>query len=170
MMMLKKCFCIVFTILISSCGYSPLYKNKFYGSIEGELYLTKILPVQGDTGQYGQILRNYLYSKMNPYGSPDRPRYSLEITLIKPFIVEKAYKTDETATLATVTQKANFILRDYDTKDILLDSNTSVISSYNVLIQAYATDVSKEYTIERNLQNLSENIVMRLSLFFKERK
>ena len=162
----------ILTILffISSCGYSPLYRQTYYKNIQYEMALTKIAVVQGDTGKNGQILRNYLYSKINSYGSPVNPKYSLEIILYKPVIVEKAFKKDDTASLATIEQRATYILRDNETKDILLDSYVSANSSYNILPQVYATDISKDSVIDRNLQSISDNIATRIALFFKEGK
>jgi LPS-assembly lipoprotein len=170
-----KNFFLRFLLIISllslpSCGYSPLYKQRYYNDILTDMYAIKIPVVQGDNGKNGQILRNYLYSSLNPYGNPSDSKYSLDITLGHPIIEEKAIRQDETATFATITQRADYVLRNVQTKEVVFKSFTSSISSYNILNQAYASDLSKEDTVNQNLKIIAQDITTRIALFFKEEK
>ncbi len=155
---------------LMSCEYSPLYKQRYYNDIVVDMYAIKIPVVQGDNGKNGQILRNYLYSSLNAYGTPADSKYLLEINLAAPVIEEKAIREDETATFATIRQTVGYSLRDIATKEVVFKSTASSISSYNILRQAYASDLSKNDTINQNLKTLSQDMITRIALFFKEGK
>lgn len=165
-----KYISLILIFIISSCGYKPLYKLEAGDNILVELYDVEIPVIQGDTGRNGQILRNNLMDMITPYGKSNNPRYKLQIVLQSPLIEQKAIRRDEIATFATVKNTADYTLIDIETGKELLKSSTSMTSSYNILTQAYASDVTLKSAIDDNLKTIANDIFIRLSLYFKSGK
>jgi LPS-assembly lipoprotein len=114
----------------------------------------------------GQILRNYLIDRMYGQGRPAQPRYTLTITL-KVAEEDLGIQADATSTRTLMNMYAKYALTDAKGKNILGGEAHSV-TSYNKLSDQYAAVASRNSSLERTLDEVGEQIVNRLSLYFAE--
>src|SRR5690606_39504749 len=105
----------------------------------------------------GQILRNYLIDRLNPGGRPVDPAYRLNVSLSE---VQRdlAIRKDDTATRANLIMNARFTLTDTATGAVVLNRQVGTITSYNILIDEFATLSSERDARDRALQQISEDI------------
>lgn len=131
------------------------------GSAE-QLAAVRIEPLKNRDGQQ---LHNLLRDELNPDGQPVRPDYRLEVEL-EQRVVKLAFEKDETATRANIILNSDFVLRAADDGRVLYAGRVSSINSYNILDEQYPTDVAKADAIRRGLRELSQNIKLRLAVYF----
>lgn len=147
-----------------ACGFRPLHlppdpESKATGDL---LAGTQVRPIEG---RVGQQLHNLLRDRLNPEGQPVRPIYLLEIELTKT-IREQAIQTDETATRANLILQAKYRVRDAANRSVLFRGDAISVSSYNILINLYATRVAEDGALRRSLRDLADSIRLRLSAHF----
>ena len=75
-------------------------------------------------------------------------------------------RKDETATRANLILSASFTLRELESERVLLQGRTSSVNSFNILANQFATDFSEADARERALRELSDNIRVRLGIYF----
>ncbi len=153
---------------VAGCGFRPLYGKTDEGSTVAseELQTVRINPMPD---RAGQKFHNLLRDRLNPQGQPLRPRYLLSISLSETKET-LAIREDETATRANLTMNANFNLTDPSGKQSLLRGLSSSTNSYNIVDSQFATYVAEEDARERALRELSDDIRLRLSAFFVQRR
>ncbi len=98
-------------------------------------------------------------------GQPARPSYILDVRLTL-VTEEVGIRRDETATRANLLLNSWFILRAAADNRVLYQDRVSSINSYNILDQPYPTDVAEADALSRGLRELSEEIKLRLAVFF----
>jgi LPS-assembly lipoprotein len=151
-------------MFLAGCGFRPLHNvAQDSGTSPPEsLAATRIQPLEG---RVGQDLHNLLRDRLNPSGQPSKPAYLLEVELRKS-TTELAIRKDETATRANLTMSADYKLRDFETKAVLLNSRSVSVNSYNILDALYATTVAEDDAVKRGLRELADEIRLRLAIYF----
>ena len=103
---MKKCRVLFLFLLVSACGFQPLYVEKkhnnawyfsgdFDTSITQEMSQIKVEPIEE---RFGQIVRNELLDSLTPRGVPSHPKYRLYVELTDRQIIQQALRNDITAT------------------------------------------------------------------------
>jgi LPS-assembly lipoprotein len=158
-----------FCLLVSGCGFQPMYgDNSVFAQntpLSGNLIIDPI------AGHEGQIFRVALEDKLNPEGlKSSKPEYRLQVSFTK-LQIPTVVKSDGTILRYDVKYVSKFrLLRTADGKELLTDTVTRM-GSYNVTVNAnFATYEAEQDTIERTLQELAEDYVLRLSGYFAEKK
>lgn len=155
---------VLSTYAVSSCGFRPVYSPT--GANEAptsdRLAAIRIDPLQGKAGQQ---LHNFLRDRLNPRGQPVSPDYRLEVLLSSTTRV-LAYRSDETGTLAALSLSSRFTLRSVQDNRALYSGRVSVSTSYNILDEQYPTYIAASDALERGLRELSEDIKLRLAIYF----
>ncbi len=113
----------------------------------------------------GQQMHNLLRDRLNPYGQPRDPAYRLDVE-ISEARQELGIRKDETATRANLILSARFILREIESDRVLLHGRTSSVNSFNILANQFSTDFSESNARERALREISDNIRVRLGIYF----
>ena len=152
-------------LLVSGCGFRPLYGAKSLGSVDSELARIKIGII---IDRAGQQLHNYLLDRLNRKGRPEKPLYLLSVN-VKIETVRQAFEPDETATRAKLVFTAGFRLQDIATEDILLRNWARSVNSYNIVTSAIATRSAELDAIDRAAREVSEEIRSLLALYFQRR-
>jgi len=152
-------------LLVSGCGFRPLYGSKSLGSVDSELARIKIGIISERTGQQ---LHNYLLDRLNRKGRPEKPLYLLS-TKVNIETVRQAFEPDETATRAKLVFTANFRLQDVATEEILLTNWARSVNSYNIVTSAISTRSAELDAIDRSAREVSEEIRSLLALYFQRR-
>ena len=151
-------------LALAGCGFRPVYAPAAGGEPESidQLAAVRIEPLRDRAGQQ---LHNFLRDELNPDGQPVKPDYRLEIELSQR--TEKlAFQKDETATRANIILNSAFVLRAVDDDRVLYAGRVSSINSYNILDEQYPTDVAEADALRRGLREISQNIKLRLGVYF----
>ena len=158
------CLLLGAAIALSGCGFKPLY-----GRSEGQalspvdhMAAIQIAPL---ADRIGQQMHNLLRDRLNPYGQPRDPAYRLDV-VIDEARQELGIRKDETATRANLILSASFTLHELESDQVLLEGRTSSVNSFNILANQFATDFSESNARERALRELSDNIRVRLGIYF----
>ena len=158
------CLLLGVAVALSACGFKPLY-----GRSEGQalspvdhMAAIRIAPLQD---RIGQQMHNLLRDRLNPYGQPRDPAYQLDVA-IGEGRQELGIRKDETATRANLILSAKFTLREIESDRVLFKGRTSSVNSFNILASQFATDFSEADARERALRELSDNIRVRLGIYF----
>ena len=75
--------------------------------------------------------------------------------------------TDETATRTNIIVKTAFVLRAAEDNRVLYAGRASSINSYNILDEQYPTNVSAADALRRGLREISQDIKLRLAVYFQ---
>lgn len=153
------------TLLVSGCGFRPLYGRKSLGEVDTELSRIKIGIIPE---RVGQQLHNYLLDRINRKGRPAKPAYllSVNITIDKERL---ALLPDKTATRAKLVFTADFKLLDIVTEKVLVKNFARSVTSYNIVTSAISTRTAELDAIDRAAKSVSEEIRLLLALYFQRR-
>jgi LPS-assembly lipoprotein len=152
-------------LLVSGCGFQPLYGAKSLGSVDAELARIKIGVISERTGQQ---LHNYLLDRINREGRPENPLYLLSVE-VKVETERQALESDKTATRAKLVFTAGLRLQDITTEEILLTSWARSVTSYDIVSSAIATRSAELDAIDRAARDASNEIRSLLVLYFQNR-
>lgn len=151
-----------FCILLTACGFRPLYETPEVG-ISDISYPLKISTI---ADRDGQILRNFLLDMLTPEGQPSNPCYILDIKLTE-VIANTLINKDETTQRKEATLIADLTLRTSKTNKIVYKHRTKAINSYAVLSKNYYSDVvGQQYAKREALRSLAEKIKLLLTAYF----
>jgi LPS-assembly lipoprotein len=157
---------VLFCVLsIAGCGFRPVYAPAESGEAiaADHLAAVRIEPLRDRAGQQ---LHNFLRDELNPKGQPTSPDYKLQIELSQR-TETLAFRQDETATRANIIVNTAFVLRAADDDRVLYAGRLSSINSYNILDEQYPTDISAADALRRSLRELSQDIKLRLAVYFQ---
>jgi hypothetical protein len=158
-------------LVTAACGFRPMYgKNSGLGEdspLSGNLVIDPIINSQPNANHEGQIFRVALEDKINPESlKTAQPEYKLHAALSK-VLIPAIIKSDGTIERYNVQFNSTFQLIRIKDNKILLSSTLSRTGSYNVAINGnFATYEAEQDIIERTLQELAEDYVLRLTDYF----
>ena len=159
-------FCLLLgaVVALPACGFKPLYGRSETQALSpvDHLAAIRIAPL---ADRIGQQMHNLLRDRLNPYGQPRDPVYRLDVA-ISEARQELGIRKDETATRANLILSASFTLRELESDRVLLQGRTSSVNSFNILTNQFATGFSESNARGRALRELSDNIRVRLGIYF----
>jgi len=153
--------------LLTACGFHPIYGARSGDGTPVAEQLNQVA-IENIPDRRGQILRNELIDKMYGKGRPEHPLYHL---VVKVRVSEEniAVQANATSTRTMLNTYGDYVLQDAQGKEIIKGTAHSV-TSFSTLADQYANLVAEEDAVERTLDEISEQIVNRLSLYFAEKK
>ena len=151
---------------LSGCGFEPLYAQRDgdVSTPSDEMAAIRILPLED---RVGQQMHNFLRDRLNPRGQPTAPRYELRVTLTE-LRADLGIRKDETATRGNLTMSASFELLDVQSRATLVSGLSRSTNSFNILEDQFATLFSENDARERALRELSDDIRLRLGIYFSQ--
>jgi LPS-assembly lipoprotein len=153
------------SLALSGCGWRPLYADPESGPAAAALRAIHVEPI---SERIGQRLEWALRTAFNPNGIPTRERYDLRTTLT----VSRASLGIQSQGLATrgrLDAVARIVLVDLKGGKKLLANTIHMQSAFDILPNGYATKVAEEDADRRTVEELSREIVARLTLFLQRR-
>ena len=156
-------FCLIVFFIFTSCGYEPIYSKN--ANTNKELLS---ISVQNIKNRSGQILRNTLLNQLNPKRERVITKYRLIVKLSESQS-SLAYRRDMSATRTDLQITADYLLTDIKNGEILLNEETTSISSFDVVESVYATLIAENDVREKNLKVISNDIYTNLVIFFKNK-
>ena len=159
--------CLLGSLLLTGCGFTPIYASKGEGRLSTQTALNNI-KIEKIPNEYGVYLHNKLMDRLYFNGRPTAPEAQLHVSFTTSE-VDLGIKKDATSTRSRLTISANFILQALNEKAVLLKGQASTIASYSKLDAQYGTLATQRDAYKRALNEISEQIVNRLSLFYAEK-
>lgn len=145
---MKKILLLSF-LLLSACGFSPLYKEI---ATQGGNVPVKVAPIPD---QYGFAMRQIILDRL---GNNSDTQYTLTVSAPTFSSWDQTIDDKNFATMMGITGYSHYILTDNKTHKEILNSTTSLNSSYSVVKDPYATTVA-ERKVKKELANqLAEQI------------
>jgi LPS-assembly lipoprotein len=149
---------------LMSCGFHPIYGARDNDTpVAAEL---NQVAIDGIPNHEGQTLRNELIDRMYGKGRPQNPKYHLEVTL-KMAEEGIGLLPNAVTSLTEITITATYTLRDANGKPVM-SATAHTVANYDQLQQQYGTVAAREGAIERSLNEIADQVVNRVSLYFSE--
>ncbi|WP_298380656.1 LPS assembly lipoprotein LptE [Azospirillum sp.] len=158
---LKGGFLALALVILSACGFQPLYGDKSYGA--GATEKLNDVDIGGIPDREGQKLRNLLIDRFYPTGRPSSTRYRLEVSL-SATEQKLALQKDASAVRAQLNVTAPYRLIDTTNGAVVFASSARTIISYNVIEQHYAGVLTVENAYDRALLEISNDITTRIAM------
>jgi len=154
-------------IIVGACGFQPLYGSGQRSNAEGGATVEELASVHitAIPSRVGQILRNDLLDRLNPFGEPKSPQYSLSVEL-EEAKEGLAIQIDDTITRFNLTLTANYFLTDARTGTTLIAGSLRATASYNVLQSDFANVIAERDAQQRAARNVADELKTRLAVFF----
>ena len=159
---------------LGACGFEPLYVEKTddqSGWYYNNEYKTDIvremaqIKVETVTDRMGQLIKNELMDTFNPYGTPKCAKYFLKLQPIDKTVTEQALRDDITATREKVKYSVNYELWSEE-KGKLVDGNSWVFLSYDLLDNPYSTSMDKKKIEKDGAKIIANDISLRIGAYF----
>jgi len=158
-------FLIPVFCLLAACGFHPVYgtHNESGGAVAEDL---NKIAIDNIPERSGQMLRNDLIDRMYSKGRPQQSAYTL---IVKLGVTQQdlGIQADATSTRTLLDVTANYSLKDAQGKEILKGAAHSV-ATFNKISDQYATLAAHDSAVERTVNEIAEQIVNRLSIYFSE--
>ena len=157
---------LVMPLLLSACGFQPLYAKKSSTDVSKVFAGVKVDSV---SGRSGQIFRSELEDKLNPHGDiPAKPLFRLAATLNNN-VVPIGVARDNTVTRYNVYLSSHYILYRIADDKAITSGDITFTNSYGNLTNAYfSTYVSADDAMKRGIVELSELYRLRLAAYLEE--
>lgn len=152
-------------LLLSGCGFQPLYAGKGGGAEIAALH--KTVDISSIPDRDGQYLRNLLMDRLYAEGRDESPRYLLSIARLDKTITSLGIRKDATSTRGQMEITARMRLIDKGNGDVVLERDLRAVGGYNRLDNQFATIVSEVYSTEIVLKELAAAIMTELDLHFR---
>lgn len=155
---------LVCLLLISGCGFSPLYLTNGRETTQ----LTAQIDIAPIADYDGYLMANYLSDALNPDKISVNKTYKLKVSLDAPSISEQNIQDDNFSSRERMTLTARYQLINKKTNDRVIDSRTSATGAYNIALEPYATWSAKQKVKENLIKMLSERITIHVISFVKK--
>ena len=151
-------------LALPACNFRPIYRGQ-----EGQVVIPDLAAIQVDPlyGRRGQFMRGYLLEEFNPEGVQVPAAYRLTL-LLRQESNSLAIQLDNTPTRVNLTLGAVFTLTRIADGQVLYDSATRRVVSYNVRSDPFATLVAEQDAERRAAREVARQIRTILSLYFAD--
>ena len=163
MLSYKKLVIVLSLPLLSGCGFQPIFGTGVSPIIKGEMKHIEISPI---ADKLGQALRNQLVQNIRPLGKSKITKYLLNVKITESK-QNLAIKKSEIATRANLTFVATYKIVSTIKKSTLTSGSSSMIASYNILTQTYATLSAERDARNRAIREISADITSKIASFFR---
>lgn len=153
-------------LLVSACGFHPVYGVNKYTSVGVEEYLQTIA-IDNIPNREGQYLRNQLIDQFYRNGRPTKPRYRLSVTPIQEVERDLDVTIDSDTTRGQLRLTTTINLIDTENGEVLMTRALRSIASFNIIESEFANRVSEQDTRENLLKDLARQIEEQIALYFK---
>jgi LPS-assembly lipoprotein len=150
-------------LILSACGFQPMYGDRSDAATSANYSNVDILNIPNRDGQY---LRNQLIDRMYLNGRPAGAQYTLRIFPLRTLTTNIGIEKDATSTRAMAEVDTTIQLIDNATQKVLLQRDIRATGGYNLLDNQFATIVSRQAVDEHMLEEVADDIVTELGLYF----
>ena len=162
--LIKGGMALMLATALGACGFQPLYGEQ-PGGVRTNAELAQIEVLEIDQGRPGQDVYNGLIDRLSPNGEPIDPDYQLRVNL-RETREGVAIERDASITRYNYLLSARYSLVDNRSGNVVHEGQSRSIASYNVVDSQFATLIAQRDAEERAATELSEDIKLRLAIFF----
>ena len=152
-------------LLLSGCGFHPLYKES---TKEVKHHLTHI-KIQTIPDREGQLLHNQLSTLLTPHGPSRHPLYTLSTNLTfgaRGVAIQK----DATASQEAIDLTFKIVLSDFKTGDTLYATTETLSVDYVISFTSpYSNLVEEKSAKKRLVEEAGQSIRLHLASFFAKK-
>jgi LPS-assembly lipoprotein len=157
---------VLLAATLGGCGFRPLYASRGPHDWDPDLAAIAVSPMRD---RPGQVLTLALRENLNPSGVSVAPRWRLE-ALLTISRSDLGIQRNATATSSEITVTATYTLVDVKSGARIYSSSSRAVGDFNQLNDAYATQVGADDAQDRALQELAEEITLRMALFVRQQR
>jgi LPS-assembly lipoprotein len=150
-------------ILLTACGFEPMYGDKGDAATAANYSNVEIDNIPERSGQY---LRNQLIDRLYLDGRPAAASYALKVAPLRTVTTSMGIRKDATSTRAMAEVGTTMQLVEKATGRVLLQRDLRATGGYNLLDNQFATIISRQSVSEHMLEELADDIVTELGLYF----
>ena len=161
-MLSKISLLVFFCLIVSACGFKPLYGTKGSENITTDFLDIRIAPIKG---RVGQMLSNELKYLLNPMHEPYKPKYRLIIDIVQS-IRSLAVKKTALATRSNLKLTSQYRLIDTSSLKSLNSGSNAITVSFNIYTSNYATLSAEKDAKKRAVKELAQDIRLQIGAFF----
>lgn len=155
--------CLALTL--SACGFEPMLATQS----TSQQALLPAMDISNIPDREGQYLRNLLIDRLYTQGRPENAAYQLNVSPLVKEIVSLGIQKDATATRAQMQISTELQLIEKGTNKAVLTRTLKAVGAYNLLDNQLATLVSQKNITESVLQELGNDMVTELNLYFRRK-
>ena len=163
--LLLRGLALVAPLALMACGFRPIYQGKEARVVVPDLAAIDVGPLYG---RQGNSLRGYLLDEFNPEAVQVPAAYRLNV-VVRQEANNLAIQLDNSPTRVNLTVGANFTLTRISDGQVLYDSATRRVVSYNIRSDPFATLVAEQDAERRASREVARQIRTILSLYFADR-
>lgn len=152
--------------VLSACGFSPIY-GTHGGADKPVIEALNAVQIENIPDRNGQMLKNKLMDRMYAQGRPQSPTARLTVSL-STSETSLGVQKDATTTRSQLMIAASFDLTDTSGRLLHRGAARSTVG-YSKLDAQYGTLASQKNAYERGINEVGEQIVNNLSLYFAEK-
>jgi LPS-assembly lipoprotein len=169
-MSLRANLFLIAVLLLSACGFSPLYGTHSATEKAGVAASLDQVRIDNIPDRSGQYLRNALIDRFYRGGTPADPRYVLHVTPVYETRTDLDITKSSSATRAQLRLDVEMTLVDHRGGTTVLQRKLIAITSYNILQSQFTTRVSEEAARQSALDDIAGQIERHLALHFSTTK
>ena len=152
-------------VMLTGCGFHPLYAPSSARDWDPDLAAIDVLPI---SDRPGQILALALREDLNPRGVSVPKRWNLQ-TGLRVTRTDLGIQRNATATTSEITVSAIFQITDQGGR-IIYSSSSSAVGSFDLVNDAYATQVAAQDARDRAIRQVADEMVLRLAIFVRDQR
>lgn len=164
---MKKIFLASLFLILTSCGFSPIYgqyKNSDYNAKDLLQYIT----ITNIPDREGQFLRNSLIDRFYTSGYPQNNQYKLDVSNLRENLQDLDLTRASDSTRGQLRIDVTITLTDNITGEALLQRNLRSITSYNILESEFSTRISEDSARTNAIEDIARQIEQQLVLYFQK--
>ena len=162
----QRLLAIILVSALGACGFQPLYGELSNGeAVTADL---SSIDIASNNSRLGVTLRNFLIDQFHPNGRSDNNTYRLDFRL-REGQVGAGERLDASVTRYKYRLTVNYRLVDIEKGGTVYEGQSFSAVSYDVVDSQFATVVSREDAQERAAREISDDIKLRLALYFNQR-
>ncbi len=150
-------------LVLSACGWEPLYADRETAGGFAKLQAIKVNPIAERVGQQLEI---GLRQSFNPGGEPAKPSYVLNVTL-QQSLQNSGIQSQGLGTRGDLQLVALYQLIDIATNRVLQTGTVHTSDSFDIQANGYSTVVAENDAARRDVEELRREIVARMTLFMQ---
>ncbi len=160
-------FALLTALGLAGCGFRPLYgETTTSAAVTAALESVSVDPIRS---LVGAELRNYLIDRLTPTGQSASARYRLAIN-IGETRVGGGVRLDASVTRYSYRLTAKYQLIDAQNGDVIYAGTSFSDVPYDVVESQFATVYAQFDAESRAAETISEDIKIRLALFFDSQR
>ncbi len=158
-------FCFLAASSLAACGFEPMYGDRGVArAVDNTLPDIAIDSIPTRDGQYlRNILMDRLYLRGRPYDAP----YTLRFTPLQKTITDLGIQKNGTSTRAQIDISTEMQLVNGATGKVIMTRSLKTVGAYNLQNDQLATLLSEQNITESILQEMGDNAVTDLGLYFR---